>query len=98
MSTQLLSKWAGLISIVWMAGVHEFLNRAPEGFFLFKFDPSSWVTQVGFLGVWLGLGLLLALRGLRCTQSSGQVLAIIATGVFVYYAWGELVPAAVLAA
>jgi len=80
MSIKLLKNWAGLISIVWMVGIYEILIHAPESFFLFKFDSSSWLTQVTFLGSWLGVGLIFAITGLRCGKLAGRVCAMIPAG------------------
>ena len=83
MSTKLLNSWAGLASIVWMAGAYELLLRAPSGF---GFEPS-WLFILTIFVSWLGIGLLLAVAGLRRGNLAGRVCAIIALLVFLYFAW-----------
>ena len=95
MSIKVLRNWAGLASIVWMVGIFVFLNHAPENFFLFKFDSSSWVVEFSLLGIWLGIGLFFAITGLRCGKSAGQLCAIAAIIVFIYFAWHLLYPSEV---
>ena len=95
MNTTLLKNWAGLVSIVWMVGAFVLLNHAPENFILFKFDATSWLTQFSYLGIWLGIGLILAVTGLRCRALAGRVCAVIAICIFVYFAWDLLYPSQV---
>jgi hypothetical protein len=90
-----LRSWSGLIAIAWMVGGYEFLEHAPEGFILFKFDFSAFSTQFTYLGIWLGIGLIFAIAGLRSGNSAGQICALVAIGVFIYYAWDLLYPSAV---
>ncbi len=87
--------WAGLISIAWMVGIYELLNHASENFILFRFDFAAFSTQFTYLGIWLGVGLLFAIAGLRCGRSAGQVCAIAAIIVFIYYAWHLFYPSEV---
>ena len=94
-SIKQIKNWAGLISIAWMVGVYWFLNHAPEDFILFRFDFASWVTQFTYLGIWLGIGLLFAITGLRCGKSAGQLCGIAAVIVFIYYVWHLFYPSEV---
>jgi hypothetical protein len=86
MSLRLLKNWSGAISIFWMVGIFIFLDNAPESFFLFKLNMASWRVEFGFLGIWLGVGLLFAATGLRCGKPVGQLFAIVAVIVFLYFA------------
>jgi hypothetical protein len=95
MKPTLLRSWSGLISIAWMTGIYELLNHAGAGFILFQFDFSAFSTQFTYLGIWLGVGLLFAIAGLRCGKSAGQVCAIVAIIVFIYYAWHLFYPSEV---
>ena len=87
--------FAGLISIAWMVGIHALVNNASENFILFRFDYSAFSTQFTYLGMWLGVGLLFSIAGLRCGKSAGQVCAIVAVAVFIYYAWRLYYPSEV---
>ena len=88
MSTKLLNSWAGLASIVWMVGAYELLLRAPSGF---SFEPS-WLFMLTIFVSWLGIGLLLAVAGLRRGHFAGRVCAVIGLLVFVYFAWQMISP------
>jgi hypothetical protein len=88
MTTKLLNSWAGLASIAWMVGVYEFLLHAPSGF---RFEPS-WFFMIAILVSWLGVGLLLAVAGLRRGHFAGRVCAIFALLVFLYFAWHLVSP------
>jgi hypothetical protein len=78
-----------------MLGVYQFLEHAPEGFILFQFDFSAFSTQFTYLGIWLGIGLIFAIAGLRSGNSAGQICALVAIGVFIYFAWYLLYPSEV---
>ena len=89
MSTKLLNNWAGLFSIAWMVGAYAFLAHAPSGF---GFEPS-WLFILTIFVSWLGVGLLLAVAGLRRGHLAGRVCATLALLVFLYFAWQMVSPA-----
>jgi hypothetical protein len=83
MATKLLNDWAGLASIAWMVGAYEFLHHAPSSF---HFEPP-WLFMLTIFVSWLGIGLLLAVAGLRRGNLAGRVGAVSALAVFSYFAW-----------
>ena len=87
-----LRNWSGLIAITWMIGIYEFLSHAPEIFFLnlFNLNFVSWLGQFAYLGIWLGIGLIFAIVGLRSKNLAAQICAIIAICVFILFAWSLL--------
>ena len=99
MKPTVLRSWAGLISIAWMVGIFEHLDDPPYMTFfnvLFGIENSSQISLIADLFVWLGVGLIFAIAGLRCGKSAGQVCAIIAICIFIYFAWHLLHPAYVV--
>jgi hypothetical protein len=94
MNTTLLKNWAGLVSIIWMVGLYEIMVHLPVDFAP-SLDLSSWHGLMVFLGVWLGVGLYFAVTGLRCRAVAGQLCAVVAIFVFVYFAWHLLYPSKV---
>jgi hypothetical protein len=85
MNTKPLNNWAGLISIVWLLGGFALIAYvlAPRDT---QFEPL-WLLLVLILGVWLGVGLLLAIAGLKRGNWLGRILAAIAICLFIYFAW-----------
>jgi hypothetical protein len=88
---RLLIRWAGVLSVGWMTGIYEFLEHAPVGF-LPDLDLSHWPALTAFMGIWLGIGLALAVSGLRCRSLVGRLCAIAGICVFVYFAGDLLFP------
>jgi hypothetical protein len=80
---------AGVVAIAWMIGVHHFWGDPPFIFLnaLFGLEGREWLWVSVDLLFWLGIGVLLAILGLRSGNSMGQIFALIAVGVFVYFAW-----------
>ncbi|HEY5040600.1 MAG TPA: hypothetical protein VIK53_01195 [Verrucomicrobiae bacterium] len=90
MKPTVLRSWAGLIAIAWMVGIFERLDYPPHMTFfnvLFGIENSSQLSLFADLFVWLGVGLIFAIAGLRCGKSAGQVCATIAICIFIYFAW-----------
>ena len=94
MSIALLKRWAGLVSIVWLVGIFEIFGYPPFVFFnaLFGVERSPQLSLVVDLVIWLGVGLLFAIFGLRCWKSAGQLCSIAAICIFIYFAWRLLHP------
>jgi hypothetical protein len=71
MNLKSLKSWAGLISVIWMVGIYEIFDYPPYVFFnaLFGIEKSSQLSLVVDLLIWLGVGLLFAIVGLRCWKS-----------------------------
>ena len=89
MSIKTLKNWAGMVSILWMMGVYQIFGYPPCSFFnaLFGVENSAQLSSILDLLIWLGVGLLFAVFSLRRWRSAGQVFAIIAVCIFVYFAW-----------
>jgi hypothetical protein len=79
--------WSGLISIAWIVGLYVFLDRDPASLVYFRSNFSTFSTQFTYLGIWLGIGLVFAIAGLRSGKSAGQICSMIAIGVFIYFSW-----------
>jgi hypothetical protein len=83
MQIKLLRNWSGLFSIMWLAGVYFVLrfSAVPEGLF-----------RLILIWLWLSLGLLLGVLGLRCGSFAGRASALVAIGLFLFFAWSLLCP------
>jgi hypothetical protein len=91
MNTKLLNNWAGLISILWMVGGFALIAGVLSPHDI-HFEPS-WLYGVVLFLVWLGVGLLFAIAGLRRGNLAGRICAVIAVVVFVFFVWQMVVPA-----
>ena len=92
MQTKTITSWAGLLSIVWMLCgfllIHEVVvpRRIVVG--------PIWLWTFVLLGIQLLPGLFLAIAGLRGPSRAGRVSAILATGLFLWFVWYGVLPAA----
>src|ERR1017187_2391409 len=94
MSIKPLKSWSGLFSIFWLVGIFEIFGYPPFVFLdaLFGVEKSQQLSLVVDLLIWLGVGLLFAIVGLRCWKSAGQLCSIAAICIFIYFAWRLLHP------
>ena len=83
MQTKLLRNWCGSLAVTWMVGVYFFLrySTAADGLF-----------RLILLWLWLSVGFLLAVLGLRCRSFAGRVSALLALGLFLFFTWDLLCP------
>jgi hypothetical protein len=84
-----LNSWTGFASIIWLLGGYEVLF-----FFLGQrghpFNPG-WLFLLTIL-VWLGVGLLFAIDGLRSRSLAGRISAFVALGIFLFFVWALFFP------
>jgi hypothetical protein len=85
MNTKALQNWVGISSILWMVGGYAFIRHVMLPHNL-QFEPFWLYMLVLFFG-WLGVGLLLAVTGLRRGNWAGRIFAFVAIGVFIFFAW-----------
>src|SRR2546426_970445 len=78
------------VSIVWMMSGFVVIHYVTVPRHI-MFDPV-WLFLFVTLSVQLIPGLLLAITGLRCGNRAGQVCAISAIGLFVWFVWYGVVP------
>ena len=91
MSTRPQNNWAGLFSIVWQVGGFALIYLLIHYGIHFHFEPL-WLFLLLTLGAWLGAGLLFAIAGLTRGNRRGQIFAVVAICVFIYFAWQILAP------
>jgi hypothetical protein len=82
MNNKLFDNWAGLVSIIWLIGGFLFIScvLSPHNI---HFEPL-WLYGLVLFLVWLGVGLLFAIAGLRRGNSPGRICAVAAIGVFIF--------------
>jgi hypothetical protein len=85
MSAKGLANWSGVVSIAWMLGGYYSLSFiiVPRDW---RFDPE-WLFLLLVLFGWMGVGLLLAMFGLRRGSVAGRICSVTALGVVLYFAW-----------
>jgi len=90
MTTKALQSWAGVSSILWMIGGYAFIRHVILPYNL-QFEPFWFYALVVLCG-WLGVGLFLAVSGLRRGSFAGRIFAFIALGIFIFFVWVMLCP------
>jgi hypothetical protein len=78
-------KWDGSLSLAWVSAIFLVIR-------LSHFDSTSLV--LGFLlvfGVWWGVGMLLAVSGLKSKSIVGVLPALATSAWFLYFVW-TLIP------
>jgi hypothetical protein len=94
MSAKSKSTWLGCFSFVWMVTGFAFTHFVLERY-NFEFRPD-WLyllaVSVFVFGIWWGVGLLLAVAGVKRGNLAGRICAIISICVFVYFAWDMISP------
>jgi hypothetical protein len=91
MNSKSMSSWAGPCSILWMLGGYAFLAFVASPHNLY-FQPM-WLSMLIMFSAWLGIGLLLAVAGLRRGNIPGRVCAAIGVVLFLLFAWLTVSPA-----
>jgi len=91
MTAKLHSNWAGPLSVAWMVGGYLLIRyvTAPRGL---QFDPF-WLYAATLFCAWLGVGLSIAIVGLRSSSFFGRASAILAIVLFAFFTWHMLYPA-----
>ena len=91
MNTKAMNSWSGLVAIAWMMGVFVFIHYfiVPRHIIIGSFWPWIFTT----LAVLLIPGLAFAIAGFWSANRIGRVLAILATGLFLWFVWYAAVPA-----
>src|ERR1700690_135923 len=90
MNTKALQSWAGVSSILWMVGGYAFIRCVILPHHL-QFEPL-WLYALVVFYAWLGVGLILAVAGLRRGKLLGRIFALLAIGIFIFFAWIMLSP------
>jgi hypothetical protein len=91
MNNRGLRSWAGLLSIFWILGGYALL-RSDVSIGHLAFLLPTWLFLLGSLFLWLGVGLMLAIAGLRGGNVTGRVCGFIGLAVFLYFTWLMLAP------
>ena len=91
MTAKLQSNWAGSFSVAWMVGGYLLIRHvtAPRGL---QFEPF-WLYAATLFCAWLGVGLWIAIVGLRSSSVLGRASAILAIVLFAFFTWHMLYPA-----
>jgi hypothetical protein len=92
MQAKAITKWAGMLSIVWMLSGFVFIHYVivPRQIVVGPF----WRWTFVLLSVQLVPALFLAIVGLRCGSRAGRVYGILAIGLLLWFVWYGVVPAA----
>jgi hypothetical protein len=91
MHANLGSNWAGSFSIAWML-VGYLLIRFVTTPLRLQFEPF-WLYFATLFCAWLGVGLWIAIVGLRSRSIAGRASAVFAIVLFAFFTWHMLYPA-----
>jgi hypothetical protein len=89
MNSKFLNNWLGPIAVVWLLGAHRLLSYLVAH--IAQQIPESLFILIEIV-CWLGVGLLLAVSGVRRGSNVSRIFAMLAICIFVHFAWQVLNP------
>jgi hypothetical protein len=89
MTLKSLNNWSGLIAVAWLLGIRWFFSLDPR---VISYRIPDSLLLLAVMVIWLGVGLLFAVSGLRRGNDFSRICSVFALFVFIDFALGILNP------